>query len=157
MSTLDIDLKLATLKESKLIWQWRNDPSTRNNSLKTKPITWIDHATWYQKILKDQNSKMYVSFFNNIPIGVVRFDIKNAQMRTYNININIAPQSRGKGFGKTLLNKSIIKLRQEDPFLVRISAEVKKENLLSNKLFLSSGFHLIKEESGINQYYLTVS
>ena len=64
MSTIDIDLKLTTLKDSKLIWQWRNDPITSKNSLETNPIPWIDHAMWYQKILTAKNCKMYVSFSN---------------------------------------------------------------------------------------------
>ena len=99
---------------------------------------------------------MYISFSNEKPIGVVRFDIVCPKSHTYSININIAPQSRGQGLGEILLNKAIIKLKQEDPFLKEIRAEVKKENLRSNNLFLKLGFHFIKEQEGINQFYLLV-
>ena len=58
----------------------------------------------------------------------------------FDVSINISPASRGKGFGKQLLNNGIRRLNKEVKDCKFIRAEVKKDNESSNKLFKSCGF-----------------
>ena len=70
------------------------------------------------------------------------------------ISLNIAPASRGKGFGKKLIINGISKFLTEVDNCKFIRAEVKKLNESSNKLFKSCGFNVIKDKSAMNIFQL---
>ena len=139
---------------SETIWEWRNDPITRKMSVNSKKVSWEEHTSWYEKILLDKCRKLYVGEEEGIPIGVVRFDKCDDDEYVYEVSINISPAYRKKGFGKQLLTHGIRKLLNEVENCKFIRAEVKKDNLSSNKLFKSFGFIFIGDKSVMNSYVL---
>ena len=100
--------------------------------------------------------KLYVGEEEGIPIGVVRFDKCDDEDYVYEVSINISPARRKKGFGKQLLTHGIRKLLKEVKNCKFIRAEVKKDNLSSNKLFKSFGFIFIGDKSVMNSYVLSL-
>ena len=153
-----IDIVIVTAKDvhSEMLWEWRNDPITREMSNNNEKISWEDHSCWYEKVLLDNSRKLYLGEERGIPIGVVRFDKCDNEEYVYEVSINISPESRGKGFGKKLITNGIRRLLKEVANCKLIRAEVKKENESSNKLFKSCGFTSIKVELEMNTYELSI-
>jgi hypothetical protein len=40
-------IRHALESDSKYLWQWRNDPQTRQNSVNQDEISWGDHNNWF--------------------------------------------------------------------------------------------------------------
>ena len=152
----EIVLVSAKSYHSKMLWEWRNDPVTRQMSNNTEKVSWEEHSIWYEKVLLDNCRKLFVGEDDGIPIGVVRFDKCNNEEYFFEVSINISPTSRKKGFGKQILTNGIRRLLEEVESCKFIRAVVKKENESCNKLFISCGFIFIEDESGMNSYELSV-
>lgn len=144
-------------KYSELIWNWRNDPITREYSFCDKFITWEEHKIWYQKVLEDISTKLFIGEINDEPVGVIRFRNLRDNKSTYEININIAPIYRGKGIGKKLLKSSLIKIREYDHKIDTVIANVKTNNKASKSLFKKSGFTLVKNDTEKCFYSLKIN
>ena len=101
-------VKVEKIKEHcDIIYNWRNDLTTRNMSLNTNII---DYETFCSSFYND-----YFKFYNPIFlqqdkkfIGYIRFTVKNSL--TY-INININPSFRNKKYGGKFINLAIIYLK----------------------------------------------
>ena len=152
------DIVILTAKDvhSEMIWEWRNDPITRQMSINSEKVSWEEHSSWYEKVLLDTRRKLYIGEERGIPVGVLRFDKCESEKYVYEVSINISPASRGKGFGKKLITNGIRRLLEEVVNCKLIRAEVKKDNESSNKLFMSYGFIFIEDESGMNSYELSL-
>ena len=152
----EIVLVSAEICHSEMIWEWRNDPITREMFVNGEKVSWKEHSSWYEKVLLDNCRKLYLGEEGGIPIGIVRFDKCDNKEYIFYVSINISPASRGKGFGKQLLNNGIRRLHKEVKNCKFIRAEVKKDNESSNKLFKSCGFIFIEDKSGLNTYELSI-
>lgn len=139
--TNSIIIRQAIESDSKNIWEWRNDPLTRKNSIDQREITWEGHCQWYAKSLKTENRKIYVGIDESTgtAIGMVRFDI-NAADFTADTSINLNPIWRGEGISSQFLRLAIDEI-QRDQALVLI-AEIKPDNKPSIKCFERCGFAL---------------
>ena len=89
------DVVIVNAKDvhSEMLWEWRNDPMTRQMSNNTEKISWEDHSCWYEKVLLDNSRKLYLGEERGIPIGVVRFDKCDNEEYVYEVSINISPES----------------------------------------------------------------
>ncbi len=152
----EIVIVTAKICHSEMLWEWRNDPITRQMSNNTQKISWEEHSCWYGKVLLDKSRKLYLGEERGSPIGVVRFDKCDNEEYVYEVIINISPASRGKGFGKKLITNGVRRFLQEVENCKFIRAEVKKQNESSNKLFKSCGFTFIEDESEMNNYELSL-
>ena len=47
-----IYLREATLDDADLLFEWRNEKTTRENSFKQRILVWDEHYTWLKKNLK---------------------------------------------------------------------------------------------------------
>ena len=133
-------LRHATALDSRLIWEWANDPTVRQMSLSSDPIPWESHQGWYAKKLADSSCVMYIAMkADNEPVGQIRFDIDeegNAE-----IGYSVASIHRGQGFGKALLKTGIQHVATK-PNVRAIVGIVKTDNLASCYAFESSGFEI---------------
>ena len=96
----DLDIIKAVKNDSKVIWQWRNDPQTRLMYFQSSEISWEDHSEWYSKILKDENRIIYMGIEKYNQIGVLRFDRDPKTYHKFKVSINISPNYRKMGYGK---------------------------------------------------------
>ena len=58
MEKQSIHLRKVLQSDIKLIFEWANDKDARNNSFKTKEITWAEHETWFENTLKDLKTRL---------------------------------------------------------------------------------------------------
>ena len=75
--------------------------------------------------------------------GVVRFDIGDEHI--CKVSISIAPEWRGQGLSSELLNACIVSFSRQDSVI--FTAEIKRENLASQKCFERCGFTLYRDEA----------
>ena len=132
-----LTLRNAQPSDCEDILRWRNDSVTRLNSFHSRPISEEEHRAWYQKALRDENCVLVLALEENGErAGIARFDLNGTKAE---ININVAPEKRGHGFGKLLVRAAIDYLyRARGKF--HISARIKQHNVASIKTFERCGF-----------------
>jgi len=120
-----------------LLFEWANDPAARSVSFSSGTITMEEHEKWFKEKLNDENSFIFIGIDREEnEVGVVKFDV-DADEST--VSINVAPDFRGKGFGKMLLKLACGRF-SEQSHVRAINAYVKPENAASINLFEKGGF-----------------
>lgn len=136
----------ADISDLKDVFEWRNDCFSRSMSLCTEVVSLDEHNQWFQGSLKNPNRRIYIGSIDDLKIGVVRFDF-NVDTDQSEVSINLNPELRGKGYGFTLLSKSIILYEQcKDSTLI---ARIRKGNDASLKIFDKCKFQKRSEDAFI--------
>ena len=136
-------VRKINLKDSKFLFDWRNDKTSREMSFEGEKISFQEHLKWFKNSIKNPDRDLYIAESKDIKIGVCRFDfIKESNSAKVSININ--PSLRSKGYGKEVLKNSIREYKK-----IRncpLNALIKSENFISKNLFKSVGFKIKNEE-----------
>src|SRR3989344_6369332 len=130
---MQLHLRPASMDDAKALFAWRNDPETRRNSINTEPVAWEGHVAWLTKSLEMPTRKLYVAEVGGIPVGTVRADLLEGG--EYELSWTVAPESRGKGFGKQM----VLQFAREMLSGKRLLAEVKRGNIASEKIAQALG------------------
>jgi UDP-2,4-diacetamido-2,4,6-trideoxy-beta-L-altropyranose hydrolase len=131
-------------KDCRLLWEWANDPVVRQASFHSAPILWDEHWEWFTNKLQDPKSVMYIGEnCAGVPVGHVRFNLDPERAV---ISVVVAPEFRGKGWGRELIWFSMRTLILAG-FTGRIEAFVKPDNQASIRLFESTGFRKVGSDS----------
>jgi len=127
-----------------------NDPSVRESSLKTAPITWIEHEAWFTTRLNDPMCRMYLLCIDNLPVGQIRFQKLND---AWSINYSLDELVRGRGWGNILVERGIAEMRTSTTG--KVVANVKVTNIVSQKIFEQLGFsRSVQSEGAVDQFVL---
>ena len=132
----------VTEEHREMIWMWSNDPVIRSASFSSPTISWQEHISWFNRILKDPKS-LFLIVKNRVgePIGQVRFEEKNAQAI---VSVSIIDRFRGFGLGSNIIEAACGKFfRHSNNKLV--NAYVKQENKTSIMAFRNAGFKIVGE------------
>ena len=138
-------------QNSRHIWQWKNDPLTRQMSRTTDLVSWENHHAWYESAAKDSKKVILMAYVNGIPACMVRFDL--TQQNFAEISINLNPAMRRKRLGKPIL-ATACRYGLDTLKLSHIYAEVKPENVASVKIFEDVGFVFQGMREGLRTYNL---
>ncbi len=142
----DICLRNATLDDSKIIWEWRNDKVTREMSRSSEFISMEKHTEWYASAINEEKNVILMAHMKDFPLGVLRFDYIKNEDYDAEVSINLNPLARGRGLGKKIL-KLGCDYASNNFKMKKIRAEIKQENVRSIKIFSDVGFIF----QGINQ------
>ena len=149
--SITIELQLLNCipenKESHFLYDWRNDPHTREMSNNQAIISWEEHCEWFCRVVRNPNTTLLIAQLNHTPIGMIRFDRQSN--KAAEISINLAPAFRGKGFGLQLL-KTACKYAFENLKLEQLYAEIKPENKASLQIFKKAGFLPFMTNNNLN-------
>lgn len=137
-------MRPAQLKDAKLLFQWANDPTVRQNALNQKEILWKEHLKWFEKKLNSEHSNIYIYSLNDAPVGQVRLDKVRDR---WEIDYSVQNSYRGMGLGKLMLKK-VLELKQYRP----LHAIVKPENISSSKTFEQLNFDLQAKKNELLVY-----
>ena len=135
----ELRLRRTDETDSKLIWNWRNDPVTRSNFRNQGAISWEAHEAWFRSAQADPNTIIFVGQIDGEPIGVIRFDLR-VDRSAYEISINLAPEYRSKGLGARLLAASCEEI-ETGGSTIPLQAAVRVENVASQRIFRQCGFY----------------
>jgi RimJ/RimL family protein N-acetyltransferase len=144
---MEIYLRPAEENDAHLLFQWRSEPEAARNSLNSNPIEWIEHKAWFDTSLSNKDRIILIGMFGEeYPFGTLRFDhlVDGAD-----VSINIDPNLRGRGLGKSLLKEGI--KRYPD---TRMFATIRGSNVASLIIFLASGFELVEYNPATGLTYL---
>ena len=134
MAGEDIYLRQAMPEDKDLLYQWRNDPVCRENSLDQSIVPYESHCAWFQDRLGSGDCFIFICMEKDSPIGQVRVDY---QGRDGKISYSISEGYRGRGYGARMLGL----LEQDAGIRMRTAglyAIVKCSNVASQKCFESA-------------------
>jgi ribosomal protein S18 acetylase RimI-like enzyme len=127
-----MQLRKATHNDWKILLDWRNDPTTKENSFNQDKISLKTHRLWFNNSLLNPQRNIYILEDNLTPVGSIRSD--NILHNQYLLSWSIAPNQRGKGYGNKILE---IYLQDKTGKFI---AEIKPENTASIKMVQKNGF-----------------
>jgi UDP-2,4-diacetamido-2,4,6-trideoxy-beta-L-altropyranose hydrolase len=130
----------ASDDDVRLIFEWANEASVRENSINSAVIEWEGHQAWFRARLQDPNYRMIIFSEGEDALGLVRFERDGASAL---VSISVDRAHRGKGLSKAMLEQAI-RLMQEEG-IAEVLADVLDSNEASQRLFESCGF--VKKES----------
>lgn len=140
-----IALRPASVDDAELLWLWRNDPETRQQSRDTAPISWRSHMRWLDMALSDSGRRIMMAVRDGKPVGNI--GLHRLPSGGCEASITIAPEMRGTGLGRTLLSSACAD-EMDDTY-----AAIRTGNEASRRLFESCGFEPVEsEEPGFVRY-----
>lgn len=129
-------LRPAHGDDARLIFDWRNHPSTRAVSRQSQPIEWAAHLSWMSRVLADPDRLLRVAAVGDIPVGVLRMD--RTQGGAAEISLYLDPSLHSLGLGGAMLRAAELEARSIG--VRELRATVLDGNTASRRLFLSAGF-----------------
>jgi len=140
---MEIIQRIATLSDAAMLLNWRNNSRVREFSMHSDLISIDEHLRWFTaRLERVQFEPFYVFEVNKLLIGMSRLDVISGEVNKYNISVLVDPTQHGKGIGKRILNMTCENFFSLHPDATLV-ASVHKDNLVSQKLFISSSFKLI--------------
>ncbi|MGY4334537.1 UDP-2,4-diacetamido-2,4,6-trideoxy-beta-L-altropyranose hydrolase [Bradyrhizobium sp. LB7.2] len=146
-----LNLRRATANDARRLWRWRNDPDARAMSGDSQPVPWDTHAAWLGKRLMDPSTLIFIVEVDGRPCGNIRFDTELTG--TAVISIAMASYIRGLGHGAAALRLACREAFRQR-FCECIKARVKRENFVSQRIFLKGGFLPAGEDTEFLFYVL---
>lgn len=140
-----------------MIFSLSNDPLVRANSFNQNKIDYKEYCKWFEKSVTDKNTLFFLVFTNENEkdfVGQIRFNRESEKSTECVISLSITEQFRGKHIACDFIKLGIEELKKNWHNVESVVAEVKDENIASNKLFIKEGFELI---SKVNTYRLKLS
>jgi RimJ/RimL family protein N-acetyltransferase len=140
-----VKLRLATSDDAALIFDWRNDETSRKASESSDPLDWIQHCEWLESRLESFSSeKVYIAEeVEGHPVAYGR--IWNKAKNTATISICVDPSLRGEGIGTKVIGLLRDKIYEDKRTPVAI---IKDTNVISQKAFISNGFKIRNRRLG---------
>jgi L-amino acid N-acyltransferase YncA len=133
-----VTLRDATPADVDLVYAWANDPATRAASFETATIEYADHVAWFGAQLERSDRHVLVAEHEAQPIAIVRLDRSSDDASTCVISVNLAPEARGRGLGRRVLDAAAGRAVRLG--FARIHALIRPENVASAHAFASAGF-----------------
>ncbi|MGH8491025.1 MAG: GNAT family N-acetyltransferase [Gammaproteobacteria bacterium] len=135
----DLRLRLANTADAADLLRWRNDDDTRKFSLHREVVTWSAHLDWLSRVLRDDNTELYVAETAGLPAGTVRIDHRNGVKE---LSWTVAPECRGRGLGSLIVGMAV--QRTAPPLFARIHPL----NDASRRIAAKTGFVEVGDEDG---------
>lgn len=143
---MTVVLRAATADDSRDLWLWRNDETTRRNSRTMDVIAWDAHQYWLAGMLASPDSMILIAAEGleraAARVGMIRFDRLETDAdgpRCFRVSIVVARTARGRGLGRTILMAGCYHLGGNNR-PATVLAAVRRDNLSSRRIFEIAGF-----------------
>jgi RimJ/RimL family protein N-acetyltransferase len=130
----------ADASDAELLRGWRNDPETRRRSFTKTSVSVAEHRAWLDTRLASDRSAIWIFSDGEIPVGQVRVDVDGDVAE---VSIVVAPERRGRGYGKAMLSEALALLRKEFGEGLRPRALVLDDHEASLRTFKACGFRIV--------------
>ena len=147
-----VKLRKAEPGDSRLLWEWANDPEVRERSFISDQISWDEHVIWFSRKLRDPNCVQFIVLdARDNPVGQVRFD----QLRDNEaeISVSIDKTKRGLGYGGLIIRQATEEIFRITHY-VAVHAFIKPENDQSVRSFEKAKFKEAGKEVVKNHFAL---
>jgi RimJ/RimL family protein N-acetyltransferase len=126
-------IRPATRDDARLLYEWRNDESTRRMSKNKDLVQWDEHQAWLDRRLKMADVNLFVFEVGAEPVATFRIDGND-------LSYTVSPQHRNRGIAKLMLSE----VRSRFGCL---RAQVYADNLASIKVAQSAGMDVVIVEA----------
>lgn len=109
-------------------------------SLDDRPIDWAEHRAWVRAVVADPDRLPLIAADEAGDVGAVRFDRRPD--RQARVSVVVAPEARGRRLAAEILRAGLAHARRAWPELERVNAEIRVENLPSQRAFARLGFRM---------------
>jgi RimJ/RimL family protein N-acetyltransferase len=140
-------LREANELDAKRLFDWRNDPLTRANSLNTDLVTWVDHTRWLSTTLKRTDRDLLIAERDGAALGTVRIDYF---AHSCELSWTVAPEYRQQGFGKQMVRLAVLVAR-----MANLTATIKPDNESSERIVRALGFIEGPRRNGLAVWHYT--
>lgn len=140
-----VELRPAIMDDARVLFEWRNDPETRANSLRPEPVEWAGHLRWLAACVGDSARSLYIASEEGEVLGTVRADCAGGE---YELSWTVAPGQRGKGNGQRLVAALIATLPEDACY----RAVVLADNLASNRIARALGMEATEVSAAQTTY-----
>jgi RimJ/RimL family protein N-acetyltransferase len=147
-----ISVRRASLQDSNILMEWRNDPVTVHGSRVQQQVTKSEHEIWLNSVFANEKRILLIAEMANVAVGTVRFD-PQSDFGDYEVSITLAPEARGKGLAALILTKSQEWLASHVS-VSTLHAFVQSDNAASMSLFRKSGYEPIPETASNGQWLI---
>jgi len=131
------------MADADLLFLWRNDQETRRQSKTMAPVERAGHLSWLHGVLANPDRDIRVAEVNRHPVGSVRADrVDDAWVLSW----MVAPEARGKGFGRRIVARIVEELDGE------IQAEIRDGNSASARIASAVGMTLRDQTDGLTTW-----
>jgi UDP-2,4-diacetamido-2,4,6-trideoxy-beta-L-altropyranose hydrolase len=138
MQSANLHLRRVEERDCTLLWEWANDPVVRAASFSWKPIPFEQHQKWFAAKMKDRTCLMFIGENGDEgPVGQFRIECRGS--REGEIDVSLAANLRGSGYGSTLINLGVREVFATTP-IERVHAIVRARNQASIRAFEAAGF-----------------
>ena len=131
---MNLFLRPANRDDAEIVLEWRNDKQTRENSFSKDVIDLDTHLKWFEGKLSDENCFLYILMDGDERVGQIRIDRMN---NIGEVSYMIAPDQRGKGYGKHIIK--LIDGLMKDKVKVLVGL-VEDSNTASRKCFEANSY-----------------
>jgi spore coat polysaccharide biosynthesis predicted glycosyltransferase SpsG len=135
--SIPLTARPAGMDDARLLWQWRNDPTTRASSRSSAEVTWDEHVGWLTASLARSDRVLLVVEHALVPVGTVRWDLEGKG--EWEVSITVAPERRGQFLARPLLHAGEMALSKGTEVTAYL-AVVHVDNAASVRLFESSAY-----------------
>lgn len=144
-------LRVMTLDDKQLLYNWANDPKVRTNAFNSDIIKWQEHEKWFDAKLESKDTYLYIMCDKESgnSIGQIRLDFSEEE-RNWIISYSIDEKFRGQKLGFEMISL-ILKKHVDKDFV----ALVKNDNVASQRVFLKAGFVEIDKNKDYFVYKFT--
>ncbi len=133
----DIELRNASLTDTEMIYEWRNNPFIVSLSSSQKTVTLAEHRAWMEAALKDETKQIFIIEWNNTPVGQVRFEKMNTSECV--ISVYVLEEFTGKGLGTQAIRAGCRRIAKIWPG-ISVFAFVRNDNDRGARAFQKTGF-----------------
>jgi len=146
-------VRVCEASDERVIFDWRNDPLTRQMSLQTREISWREHRDWFESAMTNPDHRVLICETAEAgvtkSICVVSFICKELEV---SVSLNLSPLHRGKRWAVPCLRSAIdyyFELRSQPLVLY---ATIKEYNRASIATFEKVGFVFADSHADIRRY-----
>jgi predicted dehydrogenase/RimJ/RimL family protein N-acetyltransferase len=138
-------LREALREDSARVLAWRNDPDTRRWSRTSGEVPADEHASWFERTLRDPSTQIWIAESAGESIGQVR--LTEESHGSVELHVTLAPQARGRGLGAAALIEAAAEGLAR-PGVELVCAHVKPQHEASLRAFARAGFTLAGSGAG---------
>jgi len=137
----DFRLREVTLADSQNLYRWRMDPSSRPMFRSTEKVPFEAHASLLARYFSpDNRDRWFVIEADGAPVGAITVHEPPAGSTEAEWGrLVVAPEARGRGYGKQALTLLIEYARRTG--LSRLRCEVLAGNAAAETIYRELGFH----------------
>lgn len=140
-SSENISFVPAKMDDADILFQWRNDPLTRQYSINQLLVRPAEHRNWLAKSLKNPKRLLFIAKCKGQSVGTVRFD--QSDTGEWELSWTISPDFRGKGIGKAMV-KAATTILGSAP----LKAQIFMDHSASKKIAQDAGFEVSERDMG---------